>query len=318
MTEAIKNQGICDEISKQGGAMDTEKCRILLRVIAAGSLSAAAETLGYTPSGVTRAVNALEREFGFPVLTRSSQGIDVTPNGQRMLPIIREFVRRGDSVRELGLQIQGLEVGELMIGAYYSVAANWLPDIIRSFQAIYPQIRIHILEGDNKQLYGLLNEQKVDCCIISRREYQGEWIFLQYDELVVWLPEDHRLAQGKVYPLAALTEEKFIEPLPGGDTDVAHVLQREGVTRNIQFTALDNYTTYRMVEAGLGVSINNRLMTASWKGKVKILPMDPPRYIELGIAIPSLAEASPAMKRFVDYIRKWVQDRQPVTNTCGN
>ena len=106
--------------------------------------------------------------------------------------------------------------------------------------------------------------------------------------------------------------------MPGGDTDVAHVLQREGVTRNIQFTALDNYTTYRMVEAGLGVSINNRLMTASWKGKVKILPMDPPRYIELGIAIPSLAEASPAMKRFVDYIRKWVQDRQPVTNTCGN
>ena len=34
--------------------MDTEKCRALLAVLEAGSLSAAAEKLDYTPSGLSR------------------------------------------------------------------------------------------------------------------------------------------------------------------------------------------------------------------------------------------------------------------------
>ena len=34
--------------------MDTEKCRALLCTIETGSLSAAAERLGYTPSGISR------------------------------------------------------------------------------------------------------------------------------------------------------------------------------------------------------------------------------------------------------------------------
>ena len=42
--------------------MDTEKCRVLLTVLHERSLSAAAEALGYTPSGVSRLVDSLERE----------------------------------------------------------------------------------------------------------------------------------------------------------------------------------------------------------------------------------------------------------------
>ena len=40
--------------------MDTEKCRALLAVLEAGSLSAAAEKLDYTPSGLSRMMAALE------------------------------------------------------------------------------------------------------------------------------------------------------------------------------------------------------------------------------------------------------------------
>ena len=48
--------------------MDTEKCRVLLTVLHERSLSAAAEALGYTPSGISRLVDSLERETGFPLL----------------------------------------------------------------------------------------------------------------------------------------------------------------------------------------------------------------------------------------------------------
>ena len=55
--------------------MDTEKCRVLLTVLHERSLSAAAEALGYTPSGVSRLVDSLERETGFPLLHRGRGGV---------------------------------------------------------------------------------------------------------------------------------------------------------------------------------------------------------------------------------------------------
>lgn len=53
--------------------MDTEKCRALLAVLEAGSLSAAAEKLDYTPSGLSRMMAALEQELGFPLLSPLAQ-----------------------------------------------------------------------------------------------------------------------------------------------------------------------------------------------------------------------------------------------------
>lgn len=54
--------------------MDTEKCRVLLTVLHERSLSAAAEALGYTPSGISRLVDSLERETGFPCCTGGGAG----------------------------------------------------------------------------------------------------------------------------------------------------------------------------------------------------------------------------------------------------
>ena len=51
--------------------MDTEKCAALLCVIESGSITAAADKLGYTVSGVSRMMSAMETESGFPLLVRS-------------------------------------------------------------------------------------------------------------------------------------------------------------------------------------------------------------------------------------------------------
>ncbi len=51
--------------------------------------------------------------------------------------------------------------------------------------------------------------------------------------------------------------------------------------------------------AGLGVSFNRRLISRKWTGAVAEVPFEEPHYISLGIAVPSLAEASPAAQRFI-------------------
>lgn len=155
-------------------------------------------------------------------------------------------------------------------------------------------------------MYDGLEEGRFDCCITTWRPFSGDWIPLCEDEMVMWLPENHPLARAEVYPLKQLCHESFIEPLPQQDTDVVRILKEEHISYETRYTAIDNYTTYRMVEADLGVSMNNRLMTAQWQGRVAILPMDPPHTITIGIAIPSRDGASPAVKKFIHYVQQGI------------
>ena len=55
-----------------------------------------------------------------------------------------------------------------------------------------------------------------------------------------------------------------------------------------------------MVEAGLGVSLNNALNVQGFSEAVFVLPLDPPQKVEIGIAIPLFSSMSPAAKRFID------------------
>ena len=77
--------------------MDTEKCRALLAVLEARSLSAAAEKLDYTPSGLSRMMAALEQELGFPLLSRSHSGVQPTRACRTLLPTLERSARRAGS-----------------------------------------------------------------------------------------------------------------------------------------------------------------------------------------------------------------------------
>ena len=72
--------------------MESSRCRAFITAAETGSFSKAAEILNYTPSGVSQLVTALENELGFKLLRRSRRGVSVTQNGERMIPLIKEFV----------------------------------------------------------------------------------------------------------------------------------------------------------------------------------------------------------------------------------
>ena len=282
--------------------MDTEKCRILLETISRGSMTKAADSLGYTPSGVVRAIKSLEQETGFPLLTRNSKGVALTKEGEKLLPVLREMMHWEKQYRDLSDSIRGLETGELSVGSYFSVAYHFMPAIISSFQEKYPGISIHLVEEGNKELRRKLLAHELDCAIISRQTYEGPWIPLFKDELLVWLPENPPLAKAESFPIRQLEKENFINELPGKGTDSEWLFEKEKLKLHVKFSTTDDYTCYKMVEAGLGISLNNALTSAFWPGRVAKVPLDPPQYLELGIAVPD--RMSPALSRFIDYVVK--------------
>ena len=101
------HQTIFDNFAKKN-AMELDRYRALVCAIETGSLSAAAEALQYTPSGVSRMVAALEEETGVPLLLREHSGVRPTKECEKLLPAIRDLLHAGDSCAQLSAQLRGL------------------------------------------------------------------------------------------------------------------------------------------------------------------------------------------------------------------
>ena len=90
-------------------------------------------------------------------------------------------------------------------------------------------------------------------------------------------------------------------PALGRDDDVLGLLETHGLEPKFAFTTLDTVSALAMIQNDLGMSIMNELITKSWPGKVAILPLDPPQQLTLGVAVPSLPRAAPAVKAFLQF-----------------
>lgn len=284
--------------------MDIEKCRALLCTLETGSLSAASEELGYTPSGISRMMASLEEETGFELLIRSRNGIKPTENCKKLLPIIREMVSLGDRYKQTADEIKGLVSGTVTVGNTYLSYYSWLARLIADFGRNYPNITVRIIEGTSSELITAIEEQRADFCIISHRSGDYDWIHLKNDEMVAWVPPNHKLAAGKTFPLKAVTKEPFIEIFPGQETDNSLMFASNHIKPNTKYVSLDSAVAYSMVEAGLGISTANAIVSDALNGDVNVLPLDPPQIVDIGVAIPREKNLSPAAKHFVDFAKK--------------
>ena len=195
--------------------MDLEKWTVLLRALDRGSLSAAAEELGYTPSGVSRAVASLEEELGVPLLARLHRGVAPTRECQALLPMAREMVHLSSLLAQRSDELRGLVSGSLSVGTAYHHYYPWLSRMIAGFTHRYPGVTINLLEGTSSELCQAVRERRADLCIASRREGPFRWTPIHEGPLVVLVPERHPLAEGDRVPIDALRTEPFIELNPG-------------------------------------------------------------------------------------------------------
>ena len=279
--------------------MDTEKAEVLLRVLEAGSLSAAAERLGYTPSGVSRIVAALEAETGFPLLRREHRGVRPTAECEQLLPHLHRLAAAQRQYDQEAAAILGLERGQLTVGSSYGSYVARLARAAAAFSREHPGIRVEIMTGSSTELGRALQEGRADLCVISRREGAFDWVPLQRDPLAAVVPADHPLAGGGAFPLERFSEEPFIDILPGEETDNSRLFREAHIQPRVRFACRDSLSALTMVEAGLGVTLVNALLLEGWRGKTAALPLSPPQEVEIGIAVPSLEAVSPAGRRFL-------------------
>lgn len=266
--------------------MDTAKYQVLLSAIETGSYSAAAEKCGYTVSGISRMISSLEEETCFPLLVRGKTGVLPTAECKELLPDLKAFIQQADLCQQKINAIRGLETGTVRIGTAYSTFYKEISEITAEFHQSHPGIVIQIRNGYSTELATAMDHGELDICMISKREHHGTWLPLFENEILAAVPENDPLAKESSVPITAFATHPYIETYPQSDNDNTRAFHTHRIRPNIQFTTVDSYATRSMVEAGLGISLNNQLNTMGWdQHGIVMLPVTPRLPVEIGIAV---------------------------------
>lgn len=282
--------------------MESARCKAFMESVERGSFRAASEALGYTPSAVSQLVAALEKDLGLTLLIRSKRGVKTTPEGERLVPIVRSYLAREKEMYELASEMQGLSVGDLTIAAYPSVATTWLPELVRNFSRDFPNIQFNILEGIRQEIFAHLDRHEADMAFLAYSEPMDyEWIPLAEEEMIAVLPESHPLAGAKAYPVKECVNDSLIMTSWGEDREILDIFRKNKLNPQIKYTTYDTPAALAMVRMGLGVSIVNELSAQYWNEHLVKLPLDPPEKVSFGIAYTSEEHMTAASKKFLDY-----------------
>ena len=287
--------------------MNISKYKALLTAVDMGSFSAAAQKLGYTQSGLTHMMNALEDELGISILQRGYYGIKLTPGGERIIPKIRQLVMCEDALMNEVEMVKSYGDNVIRIGAFASMAGTWLPYIVEKFNAEFPDVTVNIQMGTVAELYGGLNEGRFDICFGTRNnKYNFKWVNLGDDPFYAILPKDYPVDDE--FPIKGFNGTKFLMPGLGFDDDIGAVFSEYGVKPFVTPTYVDDPAIISMVEHGLGISMLSQLILSKRHTSVKMLPIVPGVSRTLCLAVTEDKVMTLPLKRLIAISKDFAKD----------
>jgi DNA-binding transcriptional LysR family regulator len=152
---------------------DWNRARAFLVTAEEGSLAAAARALDMTQPTLGRQVAALEQEIGVALFNRAGRGLELTPNGMKLVEHVRAM---GDAANRFSLSATGksdIIEGNISITTTEVLATFILPPLIHKLRQSEPGIEIEIIATNDESN---LNRREADIAIRSFRPSQSELI----------------------------------------------------------------------------------------------------------------------------------------------
>ncbi len=139
-----------------------ELYRVFREVARQSSFSKAARELFVSQSAVSQAIGNLEKTLGTVLFVRGKKGVKLTSDGE----LLYEYTESALSTLEKGelkLEERGkLLAGEVKIAAADTISKYVLLPILKDFNELYPDIRIHVVNRTTAESIQLLKSGAVD------------------------------------------------------------------------------------------------------------------------------------------------------------
>lgn len=292
--------------------MDSKKLEILVTAADLGSFTKASEVVGYTQSGLTHMMDALEREIGLPLLRRTHSGIELTEYGTRLMPEIRAFLRADANLENRIAALKEQAKTTIRIAAYSSVAMHWMPEILYRFRRLCPDVDVDLRMVDHAlEPFELLEAGSTDVIFASRQPgHRCDWTPLYDDVFYAILPRDYPLNGRTEFPLEEFAGQEFLMPYGRFDRDVNAAMGQVGVRLSARASYVDDETVIRMVGRGLGVTMMSELMIRGRTDDVLCVPVTPRSFRQMGMGLRG-GENGDAVTRLRSCVTEFTRTMRP-------
>lgn len=144
-----------------------EYYKVFYYVAKHGSITRAAAELVISQPAVSQTIKQLEERLQVSLFHRAAKGVHLTAEGQTLF----HYVKQGYEQIELGVkrvhQMQGLDMGEIRIGASDMTLQYYLLPYLEKFHERYPGIKIMVTNAPTPETLQFLKEGKIDFGIVS-------------------------------------------------------------------------------------------------------------------------------------------------------
>lgn len=238
---------------------DLTDLRLFVHVCEAKSLTGGARQAHLSTPAASMRIKALEHQLGTRLLYRSSQGVDLTPAGHRLLTQARLVLRQVEHLKTEFTEHASDASGHLRIFANTTAVTEFLPEVLARFLAERPGVTVDLQERLNRDiLRGVLDGTSDLGVIAGSVETPGlEVLPFSRDHLVVAIPLSHPLAERKRVRLTETLAYPHVG-LHDGSTLLSFLRDRlealgEPLTLRTQVYGFE--AVCRMIEVGVGIGI---------------------------------------------------------------
>ena len=271
--------------------MESNDLKIFHKVAQLGSISRAAEQLGYVQSNITLRIKALEKELAVPLFLRTNRGVQLLPKGE----LLFEYAEKILALLTEASAVISERQSELKIGATPSITTGYLS----SLMAATP-LNLSVYTRPPDELISLLIHDDLDAILLNRfcEEQELKSIF-SYNEIIGWLTTNDLVTNQDIanYPIL-LNRDKSCP-------------YRKATLNFLKQNGLDNYKLIEYdilepiltaIENGLGIAIlpmrlKTEIMTCAANISAELKPIKISLYIKA-----NKPKISANIEEFIQYI----------------
>jgi DNA-binding transcriptional LysR family regulator len=298
------------------GEISLTGLRVLREVAGRGSFTAAAKSLGYTQSAVSRQVAGLESAAGTPLFERTARGVHLTDAGGALLRRAGSVLDEVDAAqRELDGMSQ-VATGRLRVGAFPTAVAALLPRTMRAFTERNPGADVSLREGSTSSQIRRLGSGAADVAVIGvlpqREPPRDRRVTLEHlidDPLLLAVGRDHPLARRRTVNLDDLSSERWIAGSPRADDSMLGAWQWAEWQPKVELIAKEWTAKLGLVAAGLGVTLVPGLAADSVRPDVALVRIRSERPASRAVFVARKAsDEAPHARAFADLLHEVASD----------
>lgn len=292
--------------------MLSKKLEYFYEVAKWNSFTEASNELYISQPALSRSIKSLENQLGVPLFDRRGRTIILNEYGKILLD---KVIRSMNIIHEGEVEIKELIhpfTGTIKISFIHTLGNNFVPNIIKRFRKVYPNVKFEFYQGTTDVVMEHLMSDKVDLCFLMEADFPKIVVkkTIKKEELFIVTSNSHYLSNKRQLPLNAIQQEPFVSFKKGiGLRRVTDGLcKKAGFTPKVVFEGSQVGTVNGFVAADLGVSLVPKNKGVS-EFDISCIPVSFPKcYRDINIAWKKGAFISKTIETFKEFVYNNVSD----------